>query len=32
MQLVECYFWNIPLYGAETWILRKVEQKYLGRF
>ena len=21
---------NIPLYGAETWIVRKVDQKYLG--
>jgi hypothetical protein len=28
-KLVECYIWSILFYGAETWILRKVDQKYL---
>jgi predicted HD phosphohydrolase len=28
-KLVKCYIWSIALYGAETWTLRKVEQKYL---
>jgi hypothetical protein len=27
-----CYIWSIAFYGAETWILRKVDQKYLERF
>jgi hypothetical protein len=27
--LVTCYIWSIALYGAETWTLRKVDQKYL---
>jgi hypothetical protein len=27
--LVKCYIWSIALYGAETWTLRKVDQKYL---
>jgi hypothetical protein len=29
-QLVKCYIWNIALYGAETWTLRKVDKKYLA--
>jgi hypothetical protein len=24
--------WSIVLYSAGTWILRKVDQKYLGKF
>jgi hypothetical protein len=28
-KLVKCYIWSIALYGAETWTLRKVDQKYL---
>ena len=24
-KLVKCYIWNIDLYGAETWTLRKVD-------
>jgi len=28
-KLVKCYIWSIGLYGAETWILRGVDQKYL---
>jgi hypothetical protein len=28
---VKCYVWGIALYGAETWTLRKVDQKYVGR-
>ena len=28
-KLVKCYTWSKALYGAETWILRAVEQKYL---
>jgi hypothetical protein len=31
-QLVKCYIWSITLYGAETWTLRKVDQKYLESF
>jgi hypothetical protein len=31
-KLVKCYIWSIPLYGAETWTLRKVDQKYLESF
>ena len=31
-KLVRCYVWSIALYGAETWTLRKLEQKYLERF
>jgi hypothetical protein len=27
--LVKCYIWSLALYGAETWTLRKVDQKYL---
>jgi hypothetical protein len=30
--LVKCYIWSIALYGAETWKLRKVDQKYLESF
>jgi hypothetical protein len=26
---LKCYIWSIALYGAETWTLRKVDQKYL---
>jgi len=29
---MKCYIWNITLQGAETWIVRKVGQKYLERF
>jgi hypothetical protein len=28
-KLVKCYIWSIVLYGAETWTLRKVDQRYL---
>jgi hypothetical protein len=31
-KLVNCYIWSIALYGAETWTLRKVDQKYLESF
>jgi hypothetical protein len=31
-KLVKCYIWSIALYGAETWTLRKVDQKYLECF
>jgi hypothetical protein len=31
-KLVKCYIWSIALYGAETWTLRKVDQKYLEGF
>ena len=31
-ELMKCYIWNIALHGAETWTLRKVDQKYLERF
>jgi hypothetical protein len=26
-KLVKCYIWSIALYGAETWTLRKLNQK-----
>jgi len=29
---VKCYIWSIPLYVAETWTLRKLDQKYLESF
>jgi replicative superfamily II helicase len=31
-KLVKCYTRSIALYGAETWTLRKVDQKYLESF
>jgi hypothetical protein len=31
-KLVKCYIWSIALYGADTWTLRKVDQKYLSSF
>jgi hypothetical protein len=31
-KLVKCYIWSIALYGAKTWTLRKVDQKYLKSF
>jgi hypothetical protein len=30
-KLVKCYIWSICLYSAETWTLRKVDQKYTLR-
>jgi hypothetical protein len=30
--LLNCYTWRLSLYGAQTWTLRKVYQKYLERF
>jgi hypothetical protein len=26
---VKCYIWSTALYGAETWTLRRVDQKYI---
>jgi hypothetical protein len=31
-KLVKYYIWSTALYGAETWTLRKVDQKYLESF
>jgi hypothetical protein len=31
-KLVKCCIWSTPLYGAETWTLWKVDQKYLVSF
>ena len=28
-KVVKRYVWNIALYGAETWMLRKVRHQYL---
>jgi hypothetical protein len=28
-KLLKCYIWGIVLYGAETWIIRTVDQKHL---
>ena len=27
--VLQCYIWSTALYGAETWKLRKVDQKNL---
>ena len=29
---MKCYIWSTAFYGAETWTLRKVYQKYLESF
>jgi len=29
MKPVKCYIWSTALYGAETWVLRAVDQKHL---
>ena len=31
-RLVKCFAWSVVLYGAETWTLRRNEQKQLGAF
>jgi hypothetical protein len=31
-KLVKCYVWSIALYGAETWMLRALDQKHLESF
>ena len=31
-KLIKCYIWNMILYGAETWMLRIADQKYLEGF
>jgi len=31
-KLVKCYTWSMALYGAETWMLRAADQKYLESF
>jgi hypothetical protein len=31
-KLAKCYVWSITLYGAETWMLRAVDQKHLESF
>jgi hypothetical protein len=31
-KLVKCYIWSVALYGAETWTLQKLHQKYLESF
>jgi hypothetical protein len=31
-KLVKCYTWSIALYGAKTWTLQKVDQKYMECF
>jgi hypothetical protein len=31
-KLVKCHIWSISSYGAETWALRKVGQKYFGKY
>ena len=31
-KLVKCYIWSIDLYGAETWMIRAVDQKQLESF
>jgi hypothetical protein len=29
---MKLYIWSVAFYGAETWTLRKVGQKYLESF
>jgi hypothetical protein len=31
-KLVKVYIWSIALHDAETWTLRKIDQKYLECF
>ena len=31
-KLVKCYIWSMAFYGAETWMLRAADQKYLESF
>jgi hypothetical protein len=31
-KVLNCYIWSIALCGAETWTLRKMDQKYLESF
>jgi len=31
-KLVKCYVWSIALYGAETWMLRSMDQAHLESF
>ena len=31
-RLVKCFVWSVALYGAETWTLRRNEQKRLEAF
>jgi len=31
-KMVTCYIWSIALYGAETWQLLKLGQKYMESF
>jgi hypothetical protein len=31
-KLIKCYIWSIALYGADTWTIRAVDQKYLENF
>ena len=28
-KLIKCYIWSMALHGAETWMLRAADQKYL---
>jgi len=28
-KLLKCHIWSMAVYGAGTWILRKVDRKYL---
>jgi hypothetical protein len=30
--LAKCNIWSRALYGAETWALRKIDQKFLESF
>ena len=31
-RLVKCFVWSVVLYGAETWTIRRNEQKQLEAF
>jgi len=31
-KLVKCYIWSIPVYGVETWTLRRLDHTYTQSF
>lgn len=32
VRFAKCYVWSVLLYGCETWVMRKQEEKYLESF
>jgi len=31
-ELVKCYIWSIPFYGAEIWKLKKIDETQIQSF